>query len=103
MGCGGLRRDREGRIGGDILEMARELLGLPAFQEFWQRVLGRQRVEGARRVTARPHHGAPPFADAGDHAARAQELMPAGTSDDLPVPLAPSTKRAFSRTPRSRY
>jgi hypothetical protein len=33
----------------------------------------------------------------------AQELMPAGTSDDLPVPLAPSTKRAISRTPRSRY
>jgi len=66
MGCGGLRRDREGRIGGGILEMARELLGLPAFQEFWQRVLGRQRVEGARRVTARPHHGAPPLADAGD-------------------------------------
>ena len=32
-----------------------------------------------------------------------QELMPACTSDDLPVPLAPSTKRAISRTPRSRY
>ena len=66
------------------------------WSEFWQRVLGRQdrrqRVEGARRVTARPHHGAPPLADAGD-TPRAH----------LPVPLAPSTKRAISRTPRSRY